>query len=187
MRHLNPSTAFSGREKSFAENEIIVSKTDLRGNITYANDVFIRVSGYSERQLLGAPHNIVRHPDMPRCVFKLLWDTIQTGDEIFAYVLNRSKDGTGYWVFTHVTPSHDLQNRHVGYHSNRRVPYPDALPSVKEIYTTLLEEEKKHSNRHDAAEAGHALLLKVLESQQTDYAKFVFGLSRHTRLEASVA
>jgi len=183
----SPTRAFSGREKSFAEHEIIVSKTDLRGNITYANDVFIRVSGYTERQLLGTPHNIIRHPDMPRSVFKLLWDTIQTGEEIFAYVLNRSKDGIGYWVFAHVTPSYDLQSRHVGYHSNRRVPYPDALPRVKEIYAMLLEEERKHSNRHDAAEAGHALLLNVLKSQQTDYDEFVFGLSRHTRLEVSVA
>ena len=185
MHSFSPSTAFSGREKSFAENEIIVSKTDLRGVITYVNDVFIRVSGYSERQLLGAPHNIIRHPAMPRCVFKLLWDTVQNEQEIFAYVLNRSKDGTGYWVFAHVTPSYDLQHRHVGYHSNRRVPYPDALASVKEAYTTLLEEEKKHSSHRDAAEAGHALLLEMLASQQTDYVKFVFGLSRHTRLEAS--
>jgi len=183
----NPTTAFSGREKSFAENEIIVSKTDLRGVITYVNDVFIRVSGYSERQLLGAPHNIIRHPDMPRCVFKLLWDTIEAGQEIFAYVLNQSKDGTGYWVFAHVTPSYDLQNRHVGYHSNRRVPYPDALKSVKDVYTTLLEEEMKYANRREATEAGHALLLEMLARQQTDYSRFVFGLSRHTQLEASTA
>ena len=187
MRSLTPSTAFSGQEKSFAENEIIVSKTDLRGVITYVNDVFIRVSGYTERQLLGAPHNIIRHPSMPRCVFKLLWDTVQAEQEIFAYVLNQSKDGTGYWVFAHVTPSYDLQHRHVGYHSNRRVPYPDALKSVKEVYTTLLEEEQKHSGHRAAAEAGHALLLEKLASQQTDYAKFVFGLSRHTRLEFSTA
>ena len=182
-----PSTTFSGREKSFAEHEIIVSKTDLRGVITYVNDVFIRVSGFSERQLLGAPHNIIRHPAMPRCVFKLLWETVQQGQEIFAYVLNLSKDGCGYWVFAHVTPSYDLQHRHVGYHSNRRVPYPDALGSIKEVYSTLLAEEAKYASHHDAAEAGHALLLEMLASQQTDYAKFVFGLSRHTRLEASIA
>lgn len=181
----NSTSAFSGREKSFAENEIIVSKTDLNGIITYVNDVFIRVSGFSERQLLGAPHNIIRHPDMPRCVFKLLWETVQRGQEIFAYVLNRSKDGTGYWVFAHVTPSYDLQHRQIGYHSNRRVPHPDALKSIKEVYTRLLAEEKKYSKNREAAEAGHALLLEMLASRQTDYSKFVFGLSRHTRLEAS--
>ncbi len=185
MRSPNSSRPFTGREKSFAEHEIIVSKTDLRGVITYVNDVFIRVSGFTENQLLGAPHNIIRHPDMPRCVFKLLWETVEAGQEIFAYVLNRSKDGTGYWVFAHVTPSYDLRGNHVGYHSNRRVPHPDALASVKGVYTTLLAEEQKHSGNRAAAEAGHALLLEVLASQQTDYSKFVFGLSRHTRLEAS--
>ena len=181
----SPPTVFSGREKSFAENEIIVSKTDLHGIITYVNDVFVRVSGYSEQQLLGAPHNIIRHPDMPRCVFKLLWDTIQQEREIFAYVLNLAKDGCGYWVFTHVTPSYDLQNRLVGYHSNRRVPYPDALPHVKKIYATLLTEEEKYSSHRDATEAGYNLMLELLNSRKTDYDQFVFGLSRHTRLDAS--
>lgn len=182
----NSNTVFSGREKSFGENEIIVSKTDLRGIITYVNDVFARVSGYSERQLMGAPHNIIRHPAMPRCVFKLLWDTVHAEKEIFAYVLNLSKDGFGYWVFAHVTPSYNLQGQLVGYHSNRRVPYPDALPRVKELYTTLLAEEAKYSNRRDAAEAGFNLMLELLASHKVDYDQFVFSLSRHTRLEAAV-
>lgn len=181
------SPAFSCREKSFADHEIIVSKTDLRGIITYVNDVFVRVSGYSERQLMGAPHNIIRHPAMPRCVFKLLWETLQAEKEIFAYVLNLSKDGSGYWVFAHVTPSYDLQGQLVGYHSNRRVPYPDALPRVKELYSTLLAEEEKYANRLDAAEAGYNLLFELLASRKLDYDQFVFSLSRHTCLEASIA
>ena len=86
----------TGREVSFATDEITVSKTDLHGRITYANDVFVRVSGYSERELLGAPHSILRHPAMPRSVFKLLWDTIGQGDEVFAYVLNLAKNGDAY-------------------------------------------------------------------------------------------
>ncbi|HPV77190.1 MAG TPA: PAS domain-containing protein, partial [Gemmatimonadaceae bacterium] len=88
----------SGRERSFGEDEIIVSKTDLQGKITYANDVFIRVSGYEEDELLGAPHSIIRHPDMPRAVFKLLWDTLATGREVFAYVNNMARNGDNYWV-----------------------------------------------------------------------------------------
>ena len=179
------SSAFSGREKTFANDEIIVSKTDIRGIITYVNDVFIRVSGYTERQLMGAPHNIIRHPAMPRCVFKLLWETVQAEKEIFAYVLNRSKDGEGYWVFAHVTPSYDLNDKLIGYHSNRRVPYPDALHRVKELYSTLLEEEAKYSNRREAAAAGHALLLDLIARQNLDYEQFVFGLSQHTRLDAA--
>jgi PAS domain S-box-containing protein len=180
------SSPFSGPEKSFDNDEIIVSKTDLRGRITYVNDVFTRVSGYSERELLGAPHNIIRHPDMPRCVFKLLWDTVQQKDEIFAYVLNLAADGIGYWVFAHVTPSFDTEQTHIGYHSNRRVPYPDAVANVKPLYVELLEEEQKYSSAREATEAGYALLQDILTSKETDYAQFVFGLSRFTRLDAGI-
>lgn len=90
-------------ELRFDENLFIVSKTDLKGNITYANDLFIEISGYTEKELIGAPHNILRHKDMPRAVFKLLWDKIQKGEEIFAYVKNRAKSGKYYWVHAYVT------------------------------------------------------------------------------------
>ena len=112
----------TGVERRFAEDEVIVSKTDLRGHITYANEVFVRVSGFREDELLGAPHSIVRHPDMPRCVVQLLWDRIAAWHEVFAYVLNMSKNGDHYWVHAHVTPTFDEQGKIVGYHSNRRVP-----------------------------------------------------------------
>ncbi|MBL4885738.1 MAG: PAS domain S-box protein [Planctomycetaceae bacterium] len=78
-----PSIVLTGIEQTFKEDEIIVSKTDLKGIITYANPVFLRVAGYSEREVLGRPHNLIRHPAMPRCVFKLLWDTLEQGEEIF--------------------------------------------------------------------------------------------------------
>ena len=96
--------ATTGREVRFDEEELIVSKTDAQGRITYCNDVFIRISGYTERELLGAPHSLIRHPDMPRAVFKLLWDTIASGEECFAYVVNRAKSGDHYLVRAHLTP-----------------------------------------------------------------------------------
>jgi PAS domain S-box-containing protein len=86
----------SGAERSFDEKDIIVSKTDLQGRITYANHVFVQVSGYSEAELLGQPHSIIRHPDMPRAVFKLLWDTLESGHEVFAYVNNMASNGDNY-------------------------------------------------------------------------------------------
>ncbi len=100
-------------------------------------------------------------------------------------MLNLAKDGCGYWVFAHVTPSYDLQDNLVGYHSNRRVPYADALPRVKELYSVLLAEEQKYASRHDATMAGFNLMLSMLENQRLDYDQFVFSLSRHTRLEAA--
>jgi PAS domain S-box-containing protein len=176
----------TGRQSHFGEEEIIVSKTDLRGIITYANDVFIRVSGYSEGELLGAPHSILRHPAMPRCVFKLLWDTIKGGNEIFAYVLNLAKDGSEYWVFAHVTPSYDLAGHLVGYHSNRRVPYPDALEKVKPLYAHLLAVEKRAASPNAGMEASFKAVVDMLQSQNTDYSRFVFSLSASTQLAAAV-
>jgi PAS domain S-box-containing protein len=174
----------TGREAYFAENDIIVSKTDLRGIITYANDVFVQISGYSEAELLGQPHNIIRHPEMPGCVFKLLWDTLREGREIFAYVLNMCKSGDSYWVFAHVTPSFSANGRILGYHSNRRVPHEDALSAVRPLYAQLLAEESRHRNRAEAIEASTRLLLSVLKSRGQSYDEFVFSLSVHTQLGA---
>ncbi|MFN8193464.1 MAG: methyl-accepting chemotaxis protein [Nocardioidaceae bacterium] len=131
----------TGVERTFGADEIIVSKTDLQGRLTYTNDVFIRVSAYDEHDLMGQPHNIIRHPDMPGGVFKLLWDTIGPGSEIFAYVLNLADDGAHYWVLAHVTPSRDTSGAVVGYHSNRRLPSPAAIREVEPLYRTLLSEE----------------------------------------------
>lgn len=180
-----PTVQPTGREISFGDDEIIVSKTDLKGHITYANDVFLRVSGYTEAEILGQPHNVIRHPDMPRCVFKLLWDTIRGGSEIFAYVLNLAKTGDAYWIFAHVTPSIDATGACVGYHSNRRVPHPDALQKVRPLYASLLDEERGQSSPAVAIEKSTALIQATLDEQHLDYSQFVFGLSRHTCLESS--
>ena len=97
----------TGKERTFSDDEIIVSKTDPKGRLTYVNDVFCKVGLYSEDELVGQPHSIVRHPDMPRSIFALLWERIRAGREIFAYVKNMAKNGDYYWVLAHVTPSYD--------------------------------------------------------------------------------
>ena len=163
-------------ERTFGEDEIIVSKTDLRGRITYANDVFLRVAGFTEREVLGQPHAIVRHPDMPRCVFKLLWDQIMARREIFAYVKNMAKSGDYYWVFAHVTPSFDTGGAINGFHSNRRTPTRDALGTIEPIYRSLLAEEARHEDRKTGMQAGHELLVKTLREAGVSYDQFVFSL-----------
>jgi PAS domain S-box-containing protein len=183
-RHATPP---SGREARFADDEIIVSKTDLKGVLTYANDVFQRVSGYTEAELVGQPHNLIRHPDMPGAVFKLLWDALQDGREVFAYVVNQARNGDHYWVFAHVTPSFDRNGNCIGYHSNRRVPYPDALDKVKPLYAAMLAEERRHANLHAGMEASTRVLEEALQRSGMSYDEFVFGLSRHTRLERGAA
>ena len=92
-------------ERVMREDDFIISLTDTKGRITYGNRIFIEFSGYTEDELLGTQHNIIRHPDMPRSVFKLLWDKIQAKEECFAYVKNMSKDGSFYWVFANITPT----------------------------------------------------------------------------------
>jgi PAS domain S-box-containing protein len=180
-----PTVVPTGREITFPEHEIIVSKTDLKGIITYANDVFLHVAGYTEQETLGQPHNFIRHPDMPQTVFALLWKTLEAEREIFAYVMNMTKTGDHYWVHAHVTPSYDLTGRHVGYHSNRRSVYVDALPRVRELYAMLRTEERRHREVHTAVDAGKALLANVLEQQRMDYPEFVFSLSGSTTLAAA--
>lgn len=170
---------------TFAPHELIVSKTDARGVITYANDVFCRVAGYTEAEVLGQPHNFIRHPDMPGGVFSLLWDTLRSGNEIFAYVVNMARNGDHYWVFAHVTPSLDASGRLIGYHSNRRSMFADALPKVRDLYATLRREEQKHREPPRAADAGRQLLAGILAEQKISYAEFVFSLSKDTRLVAA--
>lgn len=169
----------TGRERVLGEDELIVSKTDLTGRITYCNRVFERLAGYSESELLGAPHSIVRHPKMPRCVFKLLWDTIQGGREIFAYVVNLSRNGDHYWVLAHVTPSFDRHGNIIGYHSNRRSPERSGVEAASAVYELLLAEEARHPNPRDATAAGAKLLGQVLDKAGMSYDGWVFSISKN--------
>ncbi|WP_298720173.1 PAS domain-containing protein [uncultured Ferrovibrio sp.] len=166
----------TNRERSFSEDDIIVSKTDLQGRITYANDVFCKIGLYGEAELIGQPHSILRHPDMPRCVFKMMWDHIKSGNEIFAYVKNLAKNGDHYWVLAHVTPSYDDNGKISGYHSNRRAPDRAALAAIEPIYRDLLTEESRHADRNAGMRAGAERLNSILAQRGQDYHEFIFSL-----------
>ena len=169
-------TTPTGRERTFGEDEIIVSKTDTSGRITYANDVFLRVAGYTEDEVLGQPHSLVRHPEMPRCVFKLLWDTISSGSEIFAYVVNLAKDGDHYWVLAHVTPTFGRSGEIIGYHSSRRCPERSELAKIQPIYRALLDEERRHASKAEQIAHATKLLDSVLAQKGVAYDEFMFSL-----------
>ena len=137
------------------EDDIIVSKTDLKGRITYANQSFCHIAGYTEAELLGQPHSIIRHPDMPRAVFKLLWDTVLDRREIFAYVKNMARNGDYYWVFAHVTPSYDAKGSVIGFHSSRRVPDRNVLTkTIIPLYTDILAGGEAAAKRAEGARGG---------------------------------
>jgi PAS domain S-box-containing protein len=164
-------------EVLFDKDDIIVSKTDLKGRITYANQTFCQIAGCSEAELMGQPHSIIRHPDMPRAVFKLLWDTLLEGREVFAYVKNMAKSGNYYWVFAHVTPSFDQNKRIIGFHSSRRVPDPETIKTaITPIYSAILQEERRHRNGQAALSASFKLVVEFLKSKNMSYDEFIFSL-----------
>ncbi len=169
-------TGLTGVERTFPESEIIVTKTDTRGRITYANEVFCQIAGYSEAEALGQPHSLIRHPEMPRCVFKLLWDRIQSGKEVFAYVNNRAKTGDHYWVLAHVTPTFDSQGQIAGYHSSRRCPRRAAIETVIPLYDRLLATERAAADRQSGMAASGALLHQLLDQKGIGYDAFVLSL-----------
>lgn len=167
----------TGVELFFEPEEVIVSKTDLKGIITYANDTFAKLAEIQRKDAIGKPHNFIRHPHMPKCVFKLLWDTISTGNELFAYVVNRSSKGNEYWVLAHVTPSFDSTGNIVGYHSNRRVPNRQVLDRViKPLYSDLLNIEKNATSLKAGLENSCQKLDETINSSGKKYNHFIMTL-----------
>lgn len=171
-----PDVTPTGQERFFGDDEIIVSKTDSKGRITYANKVFLRIAGYDEAGVIGAPHNIIRHPDMPRAVFRLLWETVSSGQEIFAYVKNMARNGDHYWVIAHVTPTIDAERRVLGYHSNRRPPNRAALAVIEPLYDRLRTIEQRGATPGAALEMSSAALQAAVEDSGVSYDEFVFRL-----------
>ncbi len=165
----------SGREKVLGEDDLIVSKTDLRGVITYGNRSFIAFSGYGEEELLGAPHNLIRHPDMPRAVFQLLWERIQAGREVFAYVVNLSKDGSHYWVLANVMVARDAQDQPVGYYSVRRKPRPSSIQAVSALYAAMRDVEQRLGGT-EGMSAARKLLEDLCAQKGGTYDQVVLGL-----------
>jgi aerotaxis receptor len=131
-------------EVAFPEGRLIVSRTDLAGIITHANDAFIEMSAYSREELIGAPHHILRHPDMPKIAFKGLWDTLTAGQKWHGYVKNLRKDGAYYWVYATAVPN--IRNGViVGYTSVRRKPSRTRIAELVPVYQQWLAEEKAAS------------------------------------------
>lgn len=160
-------------QKSLNIEDFIVSKTDSKGKILYGNKTFIKLSGYDESELLNAPHSILRHPDMPKIVFKLLWDRIKNKEEIFAYVKNLCKDGSYYWVFANVTVTVDTNGTIRDFHSVRRKPSSKAMDVIPGLYTQLLSVE-----RTGGIEASKTLLDKILNEKGVSYDEFILSLQQ---------
>ena len=165
------------KERVMREDDFIVSKTDLKGIITYCNRIFMEFANYKEEKLLGQNHNIIRHPDMPSVIFKVLWDEIQSGKEVNAYVKNLASDGSYYWVFANITPVRNDKNEIVGYSAVRRAPNREKLKSVIiPLYEKLLAEEKKHSRKSEGIKASYELLNQILKEKGMSYEEFILTI-----------
>ena len=169
--------SMTGRERVMEQDEIIVTKTDLDGKIRYGNRTFYKFAGYTEAECLGHQHNIIRHPEMPRTVFKLLWDTIRDGEEIFAFVNNRSKNGDFYWVLAHVTPSYDGSGNVIGYHSNRRAPDQEILSRhIIPLYDQLLATERASESPKQGLANGCQKVSELLMANGMTFNQYMFSL-----------
>jgi PAS domain S-box-containing protein len=159
------------KEINIGSGDMIVSSTDLKGNIVYTNDIFCKYAGYTREELIGQPHNILRHEDMPRAIFYLLWSEIQAGRTIYAFVKNKSKNGDFYWVKAYVKPIYE-NGQVVKYTSYRKPVNPFAKEYITKLYAALVEYEKTHST-----EESIAFVLKYLEERKLSYNEFINRLS----------
>ncbi|QDQ36311.1 PAS domain S-box protein [Campylobacter jejuni] len=159
------------KEIVLSENALITSKTDLKGNIIYANNDFLKYAGYKVDELLYKSHNIVRHEDMPRTVFKCLWDYIQKGEEIFAFVKNKAKDGSFYRVFANVSASFDTNGNIINYYSVRRMPNKSAISTIESLYSDLLRAEQQQG-----LNKGVEMLKNFCKDADKTYNELIFSL-----------
>jgi aerotaxis receptor len=125
------------REHILKSDDFLVSQTDAKGTILFANDDFCKAAGYNINELIGRPHNIVRHQDMPKVAFKDLWDTVKKGKVWTGYVKNKTKDGGFYWVFATVYPMRDPNTNEIRYMSCRRKPSREEIEAAEKLYKTL--------------------------------------------------
>ncbi|MDD5051358.1 MAG: PAS domain-containing protein [Sulfuricurvum sp.] len=148
---------------------LIVSRTDKSGNIEYVNGDFCQISGYSADELMYKPHNIIRHPDMPAIIFKLMWERLKKNQDIFAVVKNLAKNGDYYWVTTHFEiRKHPYENRVVGYVAHRRAADAQLVNEISKLYAELLSIEKNKG----LAES-EAYLTQLLSDKKMTYDEYI--------------
>lgn len=159
----------SDREVDWNKNKVLLSKTDTKGTILYANEDFIDVSGYDEFELIGQPHNIIRHPDMPKVIFKFLWDSIKSSNNIHAIIKNMSKTGRYYWVVTDFKIIADSDGEIVGYFGTRKSVSEDIITKfIEPLYKKLL-----HIEEASGMIASEEYLVGFLEERKKSYMEYI--------------
>jgi PAS domain S-box-containing protein len=173
---MKPKITPNDTEKRLGDDDFIVSKTDPTGRITYANRIFMEICGYPEDQLLNVQHNIIRHPDMPRGVFKFMWDTLKNDNEFFGFAKNLCSDGGFYWVFANISPDYDQNGKLHGYYSVRRKPPQSAIDALIPVYKQMLAIEQSNSANEGPQKSLAYLFDVVNQLGAKDYNSLVLSL-----------
>jgi len=137
MKHPTPIN-----EEVFFDGRSLISETDTKGIITFVNRKFSEMSGYSKEEVIGQPHSILRHPDMPKAAFEGMWKVIQDGKIWEGYVKNLRKDGKFYWVVVNIVSKKDASGEIIGYIASRKVPERIRIASIEQQYKQMIEEER---------------------------------------------
>jgi PAS domain S-box-containing protein len=151
----------------------IVSKTDRKGKIIYVNDYFTEISKYSEVELVGSPHNIIRHPDMPKIIFKIMWNSIENNRNITAVVKNLAKNGKHYWIITDFDIQKDANNEIKNYVAYRWAAAPRVVKAIEPLYKKLVEIEKEQNDK-----ASEDYLANFLDEKNMSYQQFIENLAK---------
>lgn len=161
--------AIIDKEVSWDKTQVIMSKTNAFGIIEYANEVFVDVSGYEDYELMGQPHNIIRHPDMPKVIFKVLWENLKNGKNFHAIVKNLAKSGRYYWVITDFEISRDENDVIVNYFARRQaVPQEVIALHIEPLYKKLLQIEAA-----SGVEFSEKYLIGFLEEKKKSYVEYI--------------
>ena len=155
----------------------IISRTDLQGNILFYNKNFAKVSGYSREELLNAPHNILRHPQMPRAIFYLLWRQLLAGIPTKAIIQNLSKEGESYWVSMHLIPLRDAQHQLISFLAQGELTPVPVIQQIQPLYAHILADEKQHGMHHSIKLLSDLLVRQGIAS----YGDFVHRISLKRR------
>lgn len=160
------------KEVAWDKTQVIMSKTNSRGIIEYANEVFVDVCGYEDYELMGQPHSIIRHPDMPKVIFKVLWEKLKNGENFHAIVKNLAKSGRYYWVITDFEISKNSEGEIVNYFARRRaVPQEVITSHIEPLYKKLLQIEGA-----SGIEYSEKYLNGFLEEMNKTYVQYILEL-----------
>ena len=165
------------KEVGWNKSQVVISETDVYGRITNVNDVFCNVCGYSPEEMIGQPHSIIRHPDMPKLVFKLLWDNLKVGNNFIGVIKNLAKSGEYYWVITDFEMRRDATGNITHYIARRKsVPKAVIENYVAPLYETLLKLEKV-----GGMELSARFFKNYLAKQGKDYIDFIIDVMNENR------